>query len=489
MNNLIKFGLAWLLCFPFVGWAADSSSLAAGKISFVIGKVYITRAEADGGSEESFKAKPNTEVFAGDQIKTLSGGHAHIRFVDHAMVSVRPNSQLNIDYYHYDANNPAVSIIRFDLVEGRVRSISGKGAKANREKFRLNTPIAAIGVRGTDFVVSADNSLVQAIVNEGAIVVAPFSESCAMDGVSRCDVNGVELRGDSRHIVEFSEALGRPRLVPIEDKFIPELMDKEPGPMSSSESSDMDDSQASSTSSQSVEGDGAEEQGGEQLGEIIEDMSDISTESELLKNDPDDSRLLPTEPEPIPEPVKPNDYTPEIALSTEELNQRKLVWGRWTTGTEETDRIVAVRIPEVTDGRSVAVGNSQFVLYRTDSELSELQSGLGQVEFDLVDAQATLTTSTSTDRMQVKDGWLNVDFGRMSFATGMKLNHFLATDIQFSMSGNINDKGYFNSRENGILIGATTLDGNEASYFFSHEHELGLIEGLTHWQSSPEIVQ
>ena len=34
-----------------------------------------------------------------------------------------------------------------------MRSITGQWGEAARDRFRLNTPIAAIGVRGTDFIV------------------------------------------------------------------------------------------------------------------------------------------------------------------------------------------------------------------------------------------------------------------------------------------------------------------------------------------------
>lgn len=43
------------------------------------------------------------------------------------------------------------SLVRFRLDRGVARAISGAAAEGARERFRLNTPLVAIGVRGTDF--------------------------------------------------------------------------------------------------------------------------------------------------------------------------------------------------------------------------------------------------------------------------------------------------------------------------------------------------
>ncbi len=477
--------LALILMVPGFVYAADvprEEGQPAGEVSLVLGQSYVRRAN----SGESIRLTTGAVIFVGDRIKTLGGGHVHVHFIDDALVSVRPNSQLTIDFYEYDPENPAASIIRFDLTEGRVRSISGKGAKAARDKFRLNTPIAAIGVRGTDFVVSTDQRLVRAIVNEGAIVVAPFSEVCASDGVARCDVNAVELRGNSKHIVEFSTLLRQPRLIPIDGKFIPELME---GDATAAEPSDGEvGSESTSNNQDAASGDKpaeagsiAEGQSGEGLDEVIEDMSDISSDSDLLKNDPN-TPLFTSDSSAVEAP-KPDNYMPELAVSTEVLSQRQLVWGRWSNAVLATDRVIANR-SNITDGRSVTVGNSEFVLYRSNSELETIKPGLGAVEFNLQDAQATLTRPDSIDTMQVKGGWLNINFSRGTFETGVNLKHYLTSDMELSVTGNVNELGFFNSRaEDGVLTGATSLDGNEASYYFSQQNEFGTINGITYWIS------
>jgi hypothetical protein len=98
-----------------------------------------------------------------------------------------------IERYEFNRKNPQKSAVKFNLSEGVARSISGEAAKSARQRFRLNTPVAAIGVRGTDFVVSASSVSTRALVNEGSIVMAPFSSLCTSEALGPCSQNAVEL--------------------------------------------------------------------------------------------------------------------------------------------------------------------------------------------------------------------------------------------------------------------------------------------------------
>ncbi|MCO4787091.1 MAG: FecR domain-containing protein, partial [Marinomonas atlantica] len=178
----------------------------AGEVTFLLGKAYING---------STPVAVGSKIGSGDVIQTLGNGHVHIRFVDNGLVSVRPESRLAIEHYEYNTAHPNESVIKFSLDEGVMRSISGEGAKAARDKFRLNTPIAAIGVRGTDFVVKSSNDLLQAVVNEGAIIVAPYSNDCQAASVGPCHSNFVELDSDAQQLLEFSSLYSAPRLLPL----------------------------------------------------------------------------------------------------------------------------------------------------------------------------------------------------------------------------------------------------------------------------------
>ncbi|MBK9684459.1 MAG: FecR domain-containing protein [Betaproteobacteria bacterium] len=87
-------------------------------------------------------------VFVGDRVETSASGHVHLKFVDDAAVAVRPDSSLEIQAYRFDAQRPAGSEVRLQVEHGIARSISGRATEVDKNRFRLNTPVAAIGVRG-----------------------------------------------------------------------------------------------------------------------------------------------------------------------------------------------------------------------------------------------------------------------------------------------------------------------------------------------------
>ena len=128
--------------------AAGAARTSVGEITLSVGPVVKTSAQ--GVVERVTRGSP---ILPGDRLDTAEGGHVHIRFVDGALVSVRPGSRLTVEDYQYDAKQVSNSLVRFKLEYGVARAISGAAAEGAKDRFRLNTPLVAIGVRGTDFVV------------------------------------------------------------------------------------------------------------------------------------------------------------------------------------------------------------------------------------------------------------------------------------------------------------------------------------------------
>src|SRR5688572_158532 len=122
LTGFIAFGTALLADSVF---AAEQSSIpAVGEVTFLLGKAHIERSD---GVRELIKV--GTLVKESDHIATGTNGHVHVRFIDQALVSVRPSSELEIQRYDYNAEAPQDSVVKFKLVEGTTRSISGKAAE------------------------------------------------------------------------------------------------------------------------------------------------------------------------------------------------------------------------------------------------------------------------------------------------------------------------------------------------------------------------
>lgn len=436
---------------------ASKALTVVGEVSLVLGRAYLET--SNGGTITRSLITSGTTVRATDRILTQANGHVHIRFVDQALVSVRPDSRLEIVQYEYHADQPQRSSIKLNLQEGVTRSISGQGASAARERFRLNTPIAAIGVRGTDFVVSASPRAVRALVNEGAIVMAPFSSECTADTFGPCLFNAVELTGSSLQILEIDGDNGSPQLLPATLERQPGMMREEVNLLIAETESNSEEKAASASV-------------------YFENVTSLRVKSDVANTLP--SRPVSSVPA-SPPVIQVPDVTPIAPLQMAALTEKQLVWGRWGDGQGAAERLTLPYL-DARAGRDVTVGNSAYILFRDGNGSTQVEKGLGTVGFSLSSAQAFYHSDSGVVAMAVGSGSLDINFGTSRFSTELNMTHALTGDVRFSASGQIFNGGYFHTRsETERLAGAVSLDGKEAGYFFEKQLQSGGIQGLTLW--------
>ena len=455
-----------LLAAPTYGLETSEQQQAGAEPAALVGTVSLVlgRATIESGSGKlSRTVKPGSQVRVHDQIVTSTNGHVHIRFVDDALISVRPDSRLEITRYDYDPARPALSTVKFDLIEGITRAISGKAAKAARQRFRLNTPIAAIGVRGTDFTVSAKAGSTRALVNEGSIVLAPFSEDCRADAFGPCGTNSIELSSATMEVIELDGSTPLPRLVPATDAQNMTAM--RTGVQ-----------QAIRSSQGADEAPSAEDNGVrvEELSAVLVTDNAASDLADAASDLADAASLPPSQPE----------FTPEQAIVIADVADRQLIWGRYAGAGLDGQERITLSLDEAQLGREITVGNFDYGLFRSGNGSKRLDSGLTVVSFGLSSAQAFYNSSSGVVAMEVGGGTLDINFQENSFATLLNLNHNLTGELNFTASGRLFDGGYFHSRTDGKTIaGAVSLDGSEAGYFFEQQLLQGDIQGLTLWNS------
>jgi hypothetical protein len=98
-----------------------------------------------------------TVVETNDKVETKNGV-VNIKFKDNTTVRVTENSALVIDDFVYDPKNAAGGKLSLKAAAGTVRYVSGNIAHNNPNSVKINTPTASIAVRGTDFVMSVDET-------------------------------------------------------------------------------------------------------------------------------------------------------------------------------------------------------------------------------------------------------------------------------------------------------------------------------------------
>ena len=90
-------------------------------------------------------------VFVADQVITGEKSFAILQFIDGAKVTVRPNSQLAIETYVFNGGDQDAATL--NLMKGGLRIITGAMAKVQPESYKVKTPVALMGVRGTEFAI------------------------------------------------------------------------------------------------------------------------------------------------------------------------------------------------------------------------------------------------------------------------------------------------------------------------------------------------
>jgi hypothetical protein len=109
-------------------------------------------------------------IFSGDTINTDGTGRAQIRFTDGAYVSLQPQTQFRVDEYRYSGTADGQEKGFFSLLKGGLRTITGVIGHSNRDSYQVNTPIATIGIRGTEYLANLVNGL-ELSIGDGSIFV------------------------------------------------------------------------------------------------------------------------------------------------------------------------------------------------------------------------------------------------------------------------------------------------------------------------------
>jgi hypothetical protein len=111
----------------------------------------------------------NDNVYSEERIDTGGDSAARMVFKDQTILSIGANSNVVLDRFVYDPN-PANSTVSLSMSKGVMRFVTGNLPKS---QYRIQTPTALIGVRGTIVVISvAANGTTTVSVVEGSVSVS-----------------------------------------------------------------------------------------------------------------------------------------------------------------------------------------------------------------------------------------------------------------------------------------------------------------------------
>lgn len=407
-------------------------SAVAGHVAFVNGQASQTAA-----GQTARPLQVGDAVHVGDRIQTQAGSHVHLRMVDNAFVALRPNSQLVIHLYDFDKNQPQASRIRIDLQQGSSRAVSGQGGQAAKHQYRFNTPLAAIGLRGTDYTVVTDNDKTRVSVAQGAIVVAALGEGCLYNQLGPC-----------------ATPLARELTASMPNAFI-EVTPNQPARLLSGSMAQTTPAAAPSATAS---------HGDDPVKNAVVQQTAARTE-QLGRT--------------MAQPDVPNTPPPE--------HNTLARWGRWSALVNQvpagSGSINAV-FGQMQQPRIVA-GNDAFTLAVPASAPMTMPYE-GKVQFSLVAAEAYIKDSQNQfTPVGVKSGQLEMDFGRKTFSTQLTVAPPSAQAETLQARGSVDAYGRMSSNAaegNTQVRGLVFNKGLEAAYLFDKSLGLaGTLSGAAQW--------
>jgi hypothetical protein len=126
--------------------ALVSSSAYATSGTVILARGVVTATNADNSSRVLAKG---VSIEQGDIINTAKKSFAVIRMLDNTKLTLKPGTTVAIGKFSLEEGKEEACI---NLVKGGLRTVTGLIGKRNPDSFNVDTPIASIGIRGTDFI-------------------------------------------------------------------------------------------------------------------------------------------------------------------------------------------------------------------------------------------------------------------------------------------------------------------------------------------------
>jgi FecR protein len=124
------------------GWAAAAD----------IGRVVLAAGETSALRQgQVVRLALGTRVQDQDVLRTGAASNLQVRFDDDSYVSLRESSELRVDQFRFNGGTGKDESAVFSLLKGGLRAVSGLIGRVNHDDYKMTTPTATIGIRGTDY--------------------------------------------------------------------------------------------------------------------------------------------------------------------------------------------------------------------------------------------------------------------------------------------------------------------------------------------------
>ena len=131
-------------------------SVAVASASSPIGLVKVTEGTATvQRGDETLPARLGLALEEGDILRTGADGRMGVVLRDDTRLSLGPESEIRIDRFLFAPAKGHLALV-VKMARGIMAFISGNIAKLSHDAVRVETPVAIVGVRGTQFLVKVE---------------------------------------------------------------------------------------------------------------------------------------------------------------------------------------------------------------------------------------------------------------------------------------------------------------------------------------------
>ncbi len=142
----IRLAAALVLVASLLLSSAASAADPVGVLKFTRGVVTIVSVAG-----ETRRAGRDDELNLNELVVTGAASLAVIQLSDDSRMVVRPNSEFRVELLNADAADNRGQSAVLSLLRGGLRLATGLISRVNPGGYQLNTPVATIGIRGTEF--------------------------------------------------------------------------------------------------------------------------------------------------------------------------------------------------------------------------------------------------------------------------------------------------------------------------------------------------
>lgn len=132
------------LLFLFIQHSAWAERPVAGEVSRVQGAATVLRAEAP------VPLMQGDSVFSGDTLTTEADARLELAMADGTVLTLGGGSRLELTGYLWQ-EEAGTGLAVLNLAKGAFRAVTGGLTDMDNPQFAVTTPLATIGIRGTDF--------------------------------------------------------------------------------------------------------------------------------------------------------------------------------------------------------------------------------------------------------------------------------------------------------------------------------------------------